>query len=860
MREHHDDAAAILNHALHPRIDARHGNGISKGDHAQGPRRGHRKQRPTELEQQKIEKKTRLGPGFVRIDGLSIAINRKLGLHDEASYHELLGQAVQAADEKSLPGRYKVDSIAPLGNRFPMSSTTEAGAPRVERRSSSAQPPGWLRGYVAALLLSSSVLLARGARAQDTSELAHMSLEDLLAMSTTTASGGTSEERATAAGNVTVIRRDEIRNNGWHSLAEALASVPGLFLIDDGSVTSINVRGITAGLRGGTRLVKIMINGTEVSFRPDLRAFIGPEYIPIEAVERIEIVKGPLSALYGANAFIATINVITLRPERGQFVDTGGVLVNSAGQPGYGGSAVVGFANDHARLLLAVAAYRLDRSGLTIQHTFDAQSTSPDRYRAFFAGPSQDDITSPSSVFVQLTLPSARRGDLTLDAGIQELDAGAEFQLNSILTHRSRESLRNSWATLRHTAEWSKHVSTELSVSASTGRPTRDDRLFLTDNLTRTFTRHFGYRSIDSEFTLNYSLGSRLSAQLGVDAEWDHENVLYYTATLNGAEGNRPAGERIELIPPSVDKTRELTDVGAHVQLSGQPLSSLPNLQLTANGRIDSASYGDFGPPLQTSARGAAVYKWKPWFITKLIAGRAFQSPTGVLMFAQPGFGVANNVIGNLTTGSYVPRLKPQTLSSVEATIYAMFWRFAVLEVSGFYQKIADKIDFVSAGTDYVARNQGEEAFVGLEGTLQFSLGSYRPFLNLAWLHASAGPQAEREELAAYPEIRGAAGIDIELERPALHLNARLNVTGPRGATAINAVYNGGRSYSLPGYATVDFSLATGGLALLGDQARTTLALSARNLFDQRHSEPGFGGYDVPAPGRRALFELRQSF
>ena len=79
--------------------------------------------------------------------------------------------------------------------------------------------------------------------------------------------------------------------------------MPGLYVVDDGSLASVGVRGVTGGLRGGTRLVKIMVNGTPVSFRPDLRAFIGPEYIPIEVVDRIEIVKGPLSALYGANAF-----------------------------------------------------------------------------------------------------------------------------------------------------------------------------------------------------------------------------------------------------------------------------------------------------------------------------------------------------------------------------------------------------------------------------------------------------------------------------------------------------------------------------------------------------------------------------
>src|SRR6185312_10744457 len=97
-------------------------------------------------------------------------------------------------------------------------------------------------------------------------------------------------------------------------------------------------RGVSGGLRAGTRLVKIMINGTPVNFRPDLRAFIGPEYIPILAVERIEVVKGPLSALYGANAFLATVNVITREIPFGTTVEASAQAGVSNGKyPGMGG-------------------------------------------------------------------------------------------------------------------------------------------------------------------------------------------------------------------------------------------------------------------------------------------------------------------------------------------------------------------------------------------------------------------------------------------------------------------------------------------------------------------------------------------
>src|SRR5439155_54862 len=145
-------------------------------------------------------------------------------------------------------------------------------------------------------------------------DLDRLTLEQLLNLPVVTSSGGVEEERSMASANVYVVSRDEIAVHGWRSLAELLANVPGLYVSDDLVMPSLGVRGVTGGLASGTRVVKIMIDGQAVNFRPELTAFLGPEYIPMEAVERVEIAKGPLSALYGANAFIATVNVITRRP------------------------------------------------------------------------------------------------------------------------------------------------------------------------------------------------------------------------------------------------------------------------------------------------------------------------------------------------------------------------------------------------------------------------------------------------------------------------------------------------------------------------------------------------------------------
>jgi outer membrane receptor protein involved in Fe transport len=736
--------------------------------------------------------------------------------------------------------------------------------PELPPPSSPAARPCRCRSYLLAGLAAAVGLGVPGAlRAQDMGELLQMPVEDLLSVSSVTASGGTAEERATASGNVTIVQRQEIENNGWRSIGEVLASIPGLYVIDDGSLVSVAVRGVTGGLRAGTRLVKIMINGTPVSFRPDLRAFIGPEYIPMLAVERVEVVKGPLSALYGANAFVATVNVITRDVPFGTTVEaSGGLGLNNGSHLGLSGTGVATYSGERARLLIAVTGQSVDRSGRSVQKTFAAQDPAEERWQPIFAGPSQGDISSPMGGFLQLVLPSKRLGTLTLDAGMQRLDSVAEFQVNSTLTHDSRESLFNAWAALKHDRSWSDRWSTQVSVGAASGAPTRDERFFLTGNHSRTFTRNFGYRLLTSSLAVAYTRGTRFQARLVLDGEIEQEDVLYYTALFNAPQGNRMSGDRFDFIPPEVDRTENLSDLGLGLQLNGQPSLALPELQLTGNVRVDRVAYGgDFEPPLQLSARAGVVYRWAPWLVTKLIAGRAFQAPSAILMYAQPGFGVANNLVGNLTLGAAVAQLQPQKLSSVEAVAYALLGETAAFELAGFYQKLADKIEFVGAGTDHIARNAGDSSSVGLESTLRLSFWRLAPFVTGSFLKVLESDDPLGSRLPSYPALSAVAGLDAEvLLAPRVHVNAQLRYVGSREATAQNILTNFTNPYQLPAYLSADLNISTGRLSLLGDTPKTRFAFSVRNLLDERHSEPGFGGYDIPAPGRSFFLEVHQTF
>ncbi|MEO8098894.1 MAG: TonB-dependent receptor [Acidobacteriota bacterium] len=138
-------------------------------------------------------------------------------------------------------------------------------------------------------------------------------LESLLSTKVITASKF-SENLTDAAGIISVISEDELRRFSGITLREVLERVPGLSLssayFTDRSL--IAARGDQTKINGGH--VLFLING-----RPTREVLEGGlisdllEAFPVVALQRIEVIKGPGSVLYGSNAFSAVINLITKR-------------------------------------------------------------------------------------------------------------------------------------------------------------------------------------------------------------------------------------------------------------------------------------------------------------------------------------------------------------------------------------------------------------------------------------------------------------------------------------------------------------------------------------------------------------------
>jgi len=114
-----------------------------------------------------------------------------------------------------------------------------------------------------------------------------------------------------APASVTVISRDEIRRFGYRTLAEVLSASGGLFTTYDRNYTYMTVRGLANTGDFNTRIL-VLLDGRRLNQPVDDSSLLGTEeLVDLDALERVEIIRGPGSTLYGTNAFYAVVNLVT---------------------------------------------------------------------------------------------------------------------------------------------------------------------------------------------------------------------------------------------------------------------------------------------------------------------------------------------------------------------------------------------------------------------------------------------------------------------------------------------------------------------------------------------------------------------
>jgi outer membrane receptor for ferrienterochelin and colicin len=148
----------------------------------------------------------------------------------------------------------------------------------------------------------------------DTAALERLSLKDLLNMKITTASK-TSEESDKAPATVIVITAEQIKMRGYHSLLDVLYDLPEM-KVDDKLYTLALNNFTFRGIPGQDKFI-LLLDGVRIS-SPTNEAMPIMENYPVNLAQQIEVVYGPASALYGADAVSGVINIITKKGPSGK--------------------------------------------------------------------------------------------------------------------------------------------------------------------------------------------------------------------------------------------------------------------------------------------------------------------------------------------------------------------------------------------------------------------------------------------------------------------------------------------------------------------------------------------------------------
>jgi outer membrane receptor for ferrienterochelin and colicins len=159
-----------------------------------------------------------------------------------------------------------------------------------------------------AVLLSS--LSAAKAGLSDSEDLTGLSIEALLNVEVISASR-LAQKTSQSPSSASVLTAADIRTFGWRTLADALNGIRGLYITSDRNYSFLGVRGFIQPNDFNSRVL-VMLDGLRMNENIWDTGNIGHEFmVDMDLIERIEFIPGSGSSIYGGNAFLGMINVVT---------------------------------------------------------------------------------------------------------------------------------------------------------------------------------------------------------------------------------------------------------------------------------------------------------------------------------------------------------------------------------------------------------------------------------------------------------------------------------------------------------------------------------------------------------------------
>lgn len=202
-----------------------------------------------------------------------------------------------------------------------------------------------------------------------------------------------------APASISVIPRQELQKKAYRDITDALADIPGVFITGSGSARDISVRGMAPGY------TMILVDGQRQNSRETRPNADGPGIEqgwlpPLQAIERIEVIRGPMSSLYGSDAMGGVVNIIT-RKVASEWMGSARAEItaqeDSRSGDQYQGSVYAAGPLVSDRLGIQAWAEKSRRQEDRIEHGFNRQDTESGTVKLGFSPSSDHDVMAEAA-------------------------------------------------------------------------------------------------------------------------------------------------------------------------------------------------------------------------------------------------------------------------------------------------------------------------------------------------------------------------------------------------------------------------------------------------------------------------------
>lgn len=638
--------------------------------------------------------------------------------------------------------------------------------------------------------------------------LLDLDLEDLMTIKIFTASKSVQNILDTAA-PVTVVTAEDIARFGYRSLGDILRAVPGLHVSYDRSYQYLGVRGINR--KDFNQRILLLLDGQRLNENMFDSAYIERTFpVDPEVIDRVEFVAGPGSSLYGNNAMLGVVNVIT---KSGKQIG-GAHLSGDVGNAGAGRlTASYGKHDDNGGdLMFSVSSFH----GHGRDWSFPEQGGSADNL----------DAERTDKLFAKLAM--------------------GEFNLSADIAQRTKKVPTAPYGTVFNDPDARlRDRQAHLSVSHA--------KSF--DDVTNLFTQlNFGAYDFLNAYHYGIAVPDPLNNDEVHGRWWSIETRIHYSGLkghqiVAGIEYqantrqdyiNRDVAPAYTWYEQAGDSHRYGLFVNDHIRVND-------NWQMELGARFDRFSiqgaltdcYGTpcvSGPFSQkgdaVSPRAALIYKPEPDTVLKLLYGSAFRAanPTEIA-FIIPGEPVR------------VSNADPEKLTTRELTIEHFPSRNIKLWANAFHYDFEGLIDF-GPDNEYINAQDFRSCGVLLggewkshDGYLMRASYTYADVADASGARMDDAPRHQAKLQYAMP-LGNAWSLGIE----ALHTGSRRTLAGNSvdAYTLLNATLNSGTRWK-----------------------NLRLSASIYNLLDTDYADPARSAHDpidqIPQDGRgwRAQLDYR---